>query len=78
VDPVHLVEAPGEEVRRARRRHDLDLVPLREQLIEDDSRSYRVPHPLTDDAVQDLHGRAMIPAGRPPLRAKVRPLVDVL
>ena len=44
-----------------------DLVPLPDQVLEHHPKGHRVPHPLADDAVQDLHRseRNGAVAGRP-------------
>src|SRR5262249_1909204 len=55
VDAVDAFEAFGEIVHGAAGGHNLDVVPLGGEVIEDHARAHGVAHALADDAVQDLH-----------------------
>ena len=55
VDLVHALEALREKVDGPPRGHDLDVVILGNQMLEDDARPHRMPHALTDHAIEDLH-----------------------
>jgi len=51
------LEALLEEVDRALRRDHFDLVPLRDEMLEDHARPHRVPHPFAHHPVEDSHAR---------------------
>jgi hypothetical protein len=57
VDAVDPLEALAEEVDRAPRGHDLDLVAGGDQVFEHDPRAHRVAHAFADHAVENSHRR---------------------
>jgi hypothetical protein len=56
VDAVDPREMLFQEIGGAARRHDLDLVVLRYEMLEHDARAHRMSHSFAHDAVENLHG----------------------
>jgi hypothetical protein len=48
-------EVALQKLVRAPRHDDLDLVPPRDEVLDDDLRASRMPHALTDDPIKDTH-----------------------
>jgi hypothetical protein len=55
VDAVDPAKRLPRKSHRAPRGHDLDLVALRDQVLEHDARAHRVAHAFAHHTVEDLH-----------------------